>query len=292
MSAVFNADSVGFKYPKSSGFACRNISFQVNAGECVALLGPNGAGKSTFLSMIGNLRQPTEGTLTIAKQSPTSPAARRNLGLTPQDSSFPKTVKVREVLSFVLAQYGRDLDQALVKALGLDELWDKLMNTLSGGQRRRVGLACALCGKPELIVLDEPATGLDLESRYSLYSYLKHLAKTENRAILFSSHHFDEIEHLADRVVVMGAGRIIRQGTLSEIKSQFGQRRIRFRAPGSIAVPSKWNCTVVNGRHEVLSAEPEEFVRWMVREELTFEALEVQAASLEEIFGQIMGATR
>ena len=283
--SVLIAKNAGYRYSSSADrWACRGIDMIVEPGDCVALLGPNGAGKTTFVSMVAGFMPPTEGEIRLLGGSPRDYRVRRHLGLTPQDSAFPKTVRVREVIRFVLAQYDRPLNPELIEALRLQALWDKLLSQLSGGERRRVGLACALCAEPELIVLDEPTTGLDLESRHSLFEFLKRLAKVKRRSILFSTHHMDEVESLPDRVVVFNKGIKIREASVEAIRTELGFKRIRFRRPANLAAESSWIVREAEGFMEILVAQPEPVLKRLLNEHSDLEGLEVHAASLEEAF--------
>lgn len=264
--------------------ACDRINIQIQKGELVALLGPNGAGKTTLLSLICGLRAPQSGQIEILGGDPCLPGVRRHLGVTPQDSSFPKTVRVREVIEFVLQQYRVRLDDDLVVALGLNKIWNRLVGGLSGGERRRLGLGCALSSGAQLIVLDEPTAGLDLESRFTFFQYLKATAKEQNRAVLFSTHHLDEVEQLADRVIVLYHGQVIREGRVEDIKTQFGYRRVRFSSATVPQVPSQWRIASERDRHEILTHEADNVVRWLVDESIGFAELEVQPVALDEIF--------
>lgn len=268
--------------------ACDRINIQIKKGEVVALLGPNGAGKTTLLSLIGGLRVPQQGRIEIMGGDPSKPEVRRHLGVTPQDSSFPKTVRVREVIEFVLAQYQVSLKEDVVLALGLNKIWDRLLGGLSGGERRRLGLACALCSEAELVILDEPTAGLDLESRFAFFEYLKVMAREQGRAILFSTHHLDEVDQLADRVIVLHRGRVIREGRVDEIKAQFGYRRVRFSSSSLPQTPSHWRIASELDRHEIVTQEPESVVKWLFDASINFAGLEVQPIALDEIFLNMM----
>jgi ABC-2 type transport system ATP-binding protein len=286
---VLELKNVSYVYPGGKQ-ACENISFSLQSGEIVALLGPNGAGKSTLLSMVSGLAVPQSGSVALLAKDPLHRSTRFHLGMTPQDSAFPKTVKVKEVLGFVAAQYGVALDNSLPEALGLTHLLSRLVGQLSGGERRRLGLACALCAKPALVVLDEPTTGLDLETRQNLFTYVLQLVRENKTTVLFSTHHFEEVEALADRVVVLHRGQVVRQGSLDDIRKEFGLTRIRFRAPQPLQVPSPWRARIDAGEHEVLAPNPEDFLRWLVVEKHKFSNIEVQPARLEEIFSKLVSS--
>jgi ABC-2 type transport system ATP-binding protein len=287
---VLEAHQVRYQYGQRPP-ACDGIDLELERGELVALLGPNGAGKSTMLALIAGLKKPQSGQIAILGQSPMLRTTRRHLGMTPQDSAFPKTVRVREVLRFVAAQFDAELPADLLQALNLADLLPRLMGALSGGERRRVGLACALCASPDLIILDEPTVGLDLENRQTFFSYLKRLVGEKQRTVLFSTHHLDEVEQLASRVVVLHKGRVIREGVVESIRSAYGHKRVRFQASRVGPLPAPWSLEVLRPSiFEVVTNEADELVRWLVRQNIDFSSLEIQSVSLEEIFVKIVSS--
>ena len=185
------------------------LDFEVEDGEIVALLGPNGAGKTTALHVLLGLRRPDRGTARIFGRDPRRPEARRCVGCTPQETSFPPTLRVREVVDFVRAHYPSPLPYCVVEErFELGDLRQRQVGGLSGGERRRLACALAYAGDPKLVVLDEPSTGLDIEARLRLWEAIRERGRTT----LLTTHYLEEAAALATRIVVIRSGRIV--GTL------------------------------------------------------------------------------
>jgi ABC-2 type transport system ATP-binding protein len=202
------------------------VTLAVGAGEIVALLGPNGAGKTTTVSMISGLITPDRGDVLIAGHrlaGDTDPAKRR-IGLVPQDLALYDELSARDNLRFFGALYsltGRALDEAIAKALELVELADRArdrVKTFSGGMKRRLNLAAGLLHDPDILLLDEPTVGVDPQSRNAIFENLE-LLKSRGKALLYTTHYMEEVERLADRIVVMDHGKVIADDTLAGLQS-------------------------------------------------------------------------
>lgn len=273
--------------------ALDDLSMQVHAGESLGLLGPNGAGKSTLISLLTGTRRADTGTVTIFGGDPTSPDSRRRLGVTPQATALPVTLRVREVFAFVGAHFGttqEHLDE-LAASFDLADLLEKQCGSLSGGQQRRLMVALALVGDPELVILDEPTTGLDVESRDRLWARLCRY-RDEGGTLVITSHYLAEIEALASRVLVVDHGRVIADGTVRQITEQVQLRRILLRTtapeqqllalPGTVSVTPE---SESDPHHVVLaSRDADATVRALVADGIDFSDLQVHGASLEEAF--------
>ena len=256
--------------------ALRDVSLAADRNEIVALLGPNGAGKTTAIEIALGLRSPDGGRATIFGGSPRSTAVRRRIGVTPQESGFPDMLRVGEILAFVAAHYPRPM--ALHDALadfGLDELAKRRAGALSGGESRRVALALAFVGNPELVVLDEPTTGLDVESRRRLWRTLRRFG--QDRCVIFTTHYLEEAEANATRVVVLDRGRTLFDGEPEALRGRVGRRSVSYVG--------------ANGRVAVRPEDADEYVRTLVRSGNDFSDLEVTRPSLEEAFLTLTGAS-
>lgn len=217
--------------------ALAEVSFAVGAGEVVALLGPNGAGKTTAISLLLGLRRPDSGRARLFGGDPRRPATRRLLGATPQESTFPGTLRVRELLDLVRAHYPHpEPATALLGRFGLAELGGRQVGGLSGGQRRRLGVALAFAGRPRLVVLDEPTAGLDGQTRLAVWEAVRDHAANGGSLIL-TTHHLEEADALATRVMLLDGGRLVAEGMVGELKAAAGTMVVRFRALPGIAVP-------------------------------------------------------
>jgi ABC-2 type transport system ATP-binding protein len=195
---------VGVSKSFGSVRALDRLDLTVDRDEIVAVLGPNGAGKTTAIGVLLGLRRPDSGRALLFGRDPSDVATRRRVGCTPQQTSFPLTLRVGEIVDFVRAHYPRPLARdVLVDRFALREFEHRQAGGLSGGERRRVACALAFAGDPELVVLDEPSSGLDIESRLALWRTIR----DEQRTVLLTTHSFEEAEALATRIVVLHRGR-------------------------------------------------------------------------------------
>jgi ABC-2 type transport system ATP-binding protein len=198
--------------------ALDGLDLTVGEGEIVALLGPNGAGKTTAVSLLLGLSRPDRGTVEIFGRDPRIAAARGALGATPQDMSFPPTLRVGEVVSFTGAHFQSPVPMhELLDTFGLTDIARRQTGGLSGGQRRRLATAVAFAGDPRLAILDEPTTGLDVEARHGLWDAIRAHA-IRGRSVLLTTHHLEEAEALAHRIVVIVEGRKLAEGSPAHIR--------------------------------------------------------------------------
>jgi ABC-2 type transport system ATP-binding protein len=192
--------------------ALDGFTLDVAGGEIVALLGPNGAGKTTAVSVLLGLRRPDAGVVELFGRDPRDWRARIAVGMTPQEMSFPPTLRVGEIVEFARAHYPQPIaTETLLAQFGLDGVARRQVGGISGGQRRRLAVALAFAGAPRLAVLDEPTSGLDVESRRAVWQAVREHAQ-HGGAVLLTTHHLDEAESLADRIVVASRGSVIADG--------------------------------------------------------------------------------
>ena len=216
--------------------AVKDISFIVKPGEIFGLLGPNGAGKTTTIRCLCTLAKPDGGKIEVgginAIASPK--AARQRLGYVAQEVALDKVLTGRELLNLQAALYHlpkgliKDRVEQLIQVLGLTEYADQKTGTYSGGIRKRLDLAAGLLHQPEVLVLDEPTVGLDIESRLVVWRFLRELREA-GTTVLITSHYLEEIDALADRLAILGKGVVIDEGTPSELKDKLGGDRITLR---------------------------------------------------------------
>ncbi|BCL15201.1 ABC transporter ATP-binding protein [Micromonospora sagamiensis] len=264
--------------------ALDRVDLDVHAGELVGLLGPNGAGKSTLLNLLVGLRRPTSGQVELFGGDPRLPANRRQVGVTPQETGLPGTLRVGEVVDFVSAHYPDPLPRAeLLDRFGLTDLHRRQTGGLSGGQRRRLAVALAFVGRPRLVMLDEPTTGLDVEARRTLWDGIRHF-HDEGGTVLLTSHYLEEVEALAHRVVVVGQGRVLADDTVTAIRAVVGIRRVSLVADDLPPLPGVVGTERADGRVHLLTNDADQLVRDLVRAEVPFRDLEVRPTSLEEAF--------
>ncbi len=206
------------------------LNFEVQRGEAVALLGPNGAGKSTALSILQGQRSPTSGKVELFGSAPGTPAAMRRMGVTPQDAEFPPQVTPRELIAFAGAHYPtRRSDDELTELFGLEKLMDRHCAGFSGGERRRVALALAMVGNPELVLFDEPTTGLDTGAQEN-FKQVARRHVDEGGALILTSHNLEEVEHVCSRIALIDNGRVVLSGSISEIRDAVAMRTVSFKA--------------------------------------------------------------
>ena len=216
--------------------AVKDISFSVQPGEIFGLLGPNGAGKTTTIRCLCTLAKPDSGKIEVGGISALSSpkAVRQRLGYVAQEVAIDKVLTGRELLKLQAALYhlpkkliGDRIEQ-LIAVLGLAEYADNQTGTYSGGIRKRLDLAAGLLHQPQVLVLDEPTVGLDIESRMVVWEFLREL-QTAGTTVLITSHYLEEIDALADRLAIIGQGVLIDEGTPSELKNKLGGDRVTLR---------------------------------------------------------------
>jgi len=207
--------------------AVDDVSFAVERGRLVGLLGPNGAGKTTTVSMIAGLLTPDRGDVLVggARLAGDTDPKKRRIGLVPQDLALYDEMSARANLRFFGALYGLSgaaLDKAIASALDLVGLADRIhdrVSSYSGGMKRRLNLAAGLLHDPDILLLDEPTVGVDPQSRNAIFDNLE-LLKSRGKALLYTTHYMEEVERLADRIVVVDHGRVIADDTLAGLQSR------------------------------------------------------------------------
>jgi ABC-2 type transport system ATP-binding protein len=240
----------------------RGVDFDVASGEVFCLLGPNGAGKTTTVEILEGFRQRTGGTVSVLGMDPQAQPTRlrERIGIVLQECGFPRQARVAELINCWRSYYPKP--RALEDLLQVVELTDDRnvqVRKLSGGQRRRLDLALALAGDPDLIFLDEPTTGFDPESRRRCWGAIENL-RTLGKTVLLTTHYLDEAERLADRVAILRDGQIQVAGTVRHVARQAGvPTRISFTAPqrlrdGDLTVPTGLNVQVTGEQAVCLSA--------------------------------------
>jgi ABC-2 type transport system ATP-binding protein len=268
--------------------ALRGVSLRIEPGALVAMLGPNGAGKTTAISLMLGLRRPTTGSARLFGLPPSDRAARSRCGVMLQESGVSGALKVRELVDLFRAYYPNPMpaERALGMA-GLIEQANVQSAKLSGGQRQRLYFALAVAGDPELIFLDEPTVGMDVESRRAFLAGIRELAG-EGKTIVLTTHYLEEADELAQRIVVVDRGLVIADATPSEIKSQVAGKRVRFVSPGADSARFRglpYSDLELDGDSvRILSNEPEELLKGIFARGVPVADLEVAGADLEEAF--------
>ena len=271
--------------------ALDGIDLELRAGQVLALLGANGAGKTTAVSLLLGLLEPDAGQARLFGRCPRELAARQGVGLMLQSGALVPTLTVAEHLDLVRSYYADPLDVAgCVAIAGLDGLLGRRYGRLSGGQQRRVQFALAVCGRPRVLFLDEPTTGLDIEARQGLWRGLRALV-AGGASVLLTTHYLEEAEALADRVVVLAAGRVVAEGSLDEVRARVDQRRSRCASGRDAAEGARWpgvrSVHRDGHRLEVLAGAAEDVVRRLLAADPALSGLDVTRAGLAEAFLEI-----
>lgn len=265
--------------------ATRGINFEVRQGEAVAILGPNGAGKTSFLRQLTTELRPTSGSVHVFGVDAVKNAdiAKSLMGITPQEAGVFETLTVSEHLELFGKFKGLDKTSArlqsveIIKALELENESTRKVGKLSGGQRRRILIGLALLGKPPLLILDEPTTGLDPISRRAVWRLLKRIIDGGTTVVL-SSHYLEEAEFLSHRIAFIKSGRIIADGTLQELRAGF---------------PNKYRVNYLNGNGKIGIPHSEFFSDFAsAREYIKTNAIDeyqVATSSLEDVYFSLVG---
>jgi ABC-2 type transport system ATP-binding protein len=263
----------------------------VRRGELLALLGPNGAGKTTAIGLLLGLIRADAGTVELFGQDPQQIQARRRIGVMLQDAALPPTLRVGELLRLTASYYPNPRQLAETAALaGVTDLLKRPYAKLSGGQQRRVQFALALCGRPELLFLDEPTVGMDIEARQKLWVAIRQLL-AEGCSVLLTTHYLEEAEALADRVCVMSRGRMIHEGTVEALRARVALKRIRCLSALTVDTLRGWpevsEVWQESERLHITTADAEIVVRRLLDADAQLRELEVQRAGLAEAFTEL-----
>jgi ABC-2 type transport system ATP-binding protein len=214
--------------------AVNDVNLDLHPGETVALLGPNGAGKSTTLDLLLGLRNADSGTVEVFGTTPARAIAQGRVGAMLQSGGLMEEVKVRELVKLACDLHPKAYPvQQVLEHAGITEIADRMVNKLSGGQEQRVRFALATAGANDLIILDEPTTGMDVTVRQSFWATMRQQA-AQGRTVLFATHYLEEADAIADRVIVLHRGRVLADGSAAEIKAKAGARRIVFDLDGEV----------------------------------------------------------
>ena len=268
--------------------ALKDFSLQVRAGQLTAVLGPNGAGKTTAIRLLLGLARPTSGRVSVFGGDPALTETHIRVGAMLQVGRVPETLRVREHIDLFSSYYPKPL--ALSETLsiaGIEDLRNRKFGDLSGGQKQRVLFALAICGNPDLLFLDEPTVGLDVEARHLLWDEIRKL-RTQGKTVVLTTHYLEEADALADRIVVINKGSMIAQGTPSEVKAHTAGKKIRcvthlpvatVRDIAAVAdVQQDRDTTIIH------TSEPEQVLRELLQRDLALSGLEVMGAGLEDAF--------
>jgi ABC-2 type transport system ATP-binding protein len=283
---IAQLNSVTKKYGTNT--ALSQLSFEIGRGEIVSLLGPNGAGKTTAVRLLLGLISPTSGSVRVMGSDPRESSARTRIGAMLQVTRVPENLRVREHIDLFRSYYPNPLSAAeVVRIAGLEGMENTFFGKLSGGQKQRVLFGLALCGDPDLVFLDEPTVGMDIEARRNLWEQIRSLS-ARGKSVLLTTHYLEEADALANRVIVLNKGTIVAEGTPAQIKNRVSGRTIRCVTQLSIDfvrnLPTVTDVTEDREALVITATHPESVVRILLQRDLTLHDLEISAAALEDAF--------
>lgn len=272
------------------------FDFALEAGSVTALLGPNGAGKSTVAGLLTGRLRIDSGRVSLFGRDPTDRLARARMGIMLQAGGLPETLTVAEAVDLHAGYFACRMPTVMVlEQAGLTALAGRRCDRLSGGEARKVQFALAIAGAPDLLVLDEPTTGFDPEARRAMWDVVRAKADT-GAAVLLATHHMDEAEALADRIVVIADGRIIADGLPAAIKAQFAATTIRLRtrlaAERFRALPGVVKVVTLGADLSVLTTAPRPTLEAAFAHDPALQHFEVTGVSLEDALANLVNANR
>jgi ABC-2 type transport system ATP-binding protein len=271
--------------------ALDGLSLDVRPGELVAVLGPNGAGKSTAISLMLGLNEPDSGTAVLFGLPPSQVEARYGVGVMMQEAALAPELRVREHIDLVCQYYPSPMtaDQAMAMT-HITALADRPYGKLSGGQKRQVQFAIAICGRPSLLFLDEPTVGLDIQAREMLWATLRQLI-AGGSSIVLTTHYIEEAEALANRVAVVANGRLIALGTVNDLRGLVARKQIRCLTsvdPNAIRTWPGVTSVTRDGDHlQIVATDADAIVRRLLADDDQARDLEVRRAGLAEAFTEL-----
>ena len=284
-----------FRTPDGVVHAVRGVDIAVAAGETVALLGPNGAGKSTSLDMLLGLTKPDRGTVSLLGRTPRAAVQVGLVGAVLQTGALMRDVSPRELVAMVCSLYPNplDVDEALAVA-GVGEIAARRTQKLSGGQAQRTRLAVALAPNPDVLVLDEPTVGLDVEGRRNFWDSMRAFA-ARGKTVIFATHYLDEADVYADRAILISRGRVVADGPTTQIRAQVGRRTIRATLgatdldelallPGVARVDSRGDAVILT------CVDSDAAIRALLETEPDARDIEIASAPLEDAFLELTRA--
>lgn len=268
--------------------ALKDFSLEVPAGELTAVLGPNGAGKTTAIKLLLGLVRPTLGRVSVFGGDPTALETHLRVGAMLQVGRVPESLRVGEHIDLFSSYYPQPLSMKQTLSIaGIENLRDRKFGELSGGQKQRVLFALAICGNPDLLFLDEPTVGLDVEARHLLWDEIRQLL-TLGKTVVLTTHYLEEADTLADRVVVINKGSIIAEGTPQQIKARTAGKKIRcVTRLNPVVVRALAGVVDVHddrGTMLIHTSCPEDVLRELLNRDLDISGVEVAGAGLEDAF--------
>ncbi|MFC9550384.1 ABC transporter ATP-binding protein [Rhodococcus sp. NPDC056960] len=267
--------------------AVRGLDLEIRPGEIVAFLGPNGAGKTSTIDMVLGLSRPTSGEVAVFGTDPRTAIAKGLVSAVMQTGGLLKELTVEETVRLTASLFAdtRPVDEVLTRA-GIADLGKRLVGKCSGGQQQRLRFAMALLSDPELLILDEPTTGMDVEGRRDFWSAIR--ADASGRTVVFATHYLEEADAYADRIVLVRKGRVVADGTAAEVKALAAGRTVRAHFPGAdkeqlFAIPGADSIEVRGDSVLVHSRDTDAVARHLLTQTPACD-LEIVSRGLEDAF--------
>ena len=274
-------NKVFFKYKSKDVLI--DLSFKVLTGGINVLLGPNGAGKTTALQLILGLLEPQSGHLQVLGASSKLKSTICKIGYVPQDLSFPAHLETEEVLNYVLCLRDKKAAQNILNDFGLISFKKTKASLLSGGQKRRLGLALALCAQPELLILDEPTTGLDLESKIWFWKLIQTYSK-HGGTVLLTTHDIYEVSAMNCEGLILNKGQAVTQGSMDFLLAKAKYKKISFQSQDEFKLDLLGDKYEKNNNwYRCWTRQPEKIIADLVSHQVSFADLQVERGSLEEV---------
>lgn len=274
--------------------AVDTLSLEIRTGETVALLGPNGAGKTTTVSMLLGLLTPDTGSAAVLGMSPNEAIHSGRIGAMLQEGSLMPGVRVGELLDYALSLRASPMSRSeLIDLAHLKGLERRRIDRLSGGQTQRVRFALAVASNPEVLVLDEPTSAMDVEARHDFWASMRSYV-AGGRTVLFATHYLEEAEIFASRVVIIASGRIVADGTVEELKRNADLQTVRFHASDADtrtleSLANVASAEIYRDQVTLKTSDADATVRALVASGMDWRGIEVRGASLEDVFMQLVG---
>jgi ABC-2 type transport system ATP-binding protein len=275
--------------------AVDGVDLQIASGEIVAILGPNGAGKTSTIDIILGLSQPTSGTISVYGMHPRHAISRGLVSAVMQTGGLLKDLTVRETVEYTASLFAHSQPvREVLSSAGITEIADRRVGKCSGGEQQRLRFALALLCDPELLILDEPTSGMDVEGRRTFWSAIRKDAE-QGRTVLFATHYLEEADAYADRIVLLRHGRIVADGTAAEIKSMASGRTVRATLPGVTeamltGIPGADSIEIRGDTVLVHSTDSDAVARYLLTQTIAKD-MEITAQGIEEAFLALTGDT-
>ena len=279
-------NEVSFSYSKQE--ILKSFNFEIPDNEFIGMIGVNGSGKSTLLKLMLGLLKPQQGDIKVLEQTAGSWSTKSKVSSALQDIDFPSSENVEEILSFVCAQYEKSAPiKDLIDDFQLSEFTNKSCGQLSGGMKRRLALACAFAGHPKVVLLDEPTTGLDKDSRAHLVQNLKKYQQNNQALVIMISHHPEEVMDLVDEFYHLKNGSIAPVST-EQMKNSTRLRKLSFETDHGNDLPASLN-KIINGKEVIIvTDDSDKYVANLVQNNVKFKNLMIDKLGMDELLGDFL----